>query len=48
MWYLKLPAEWKALFEELAEQDGDTEYGAGARYVRKTLRKMLDKNKESE
>jgi len=41
VWIVQLPAEWKEVFEKLAEEEGDDEYGAGARQLRKFLKKQL-------
>lgn len=41
VWHVKLPAEFKEIFEKMAESDGDDERGAGARQVRKYLKKKL-------
>ena len=41
VWFVKLPAEWKEIFEKLAEEEGDDEFGAGSRHVRKVLKKQL-------
>ena len=42
VWYVKLPAEWKEIFEDIAKKEGDEEYGAGSRQVRKMLKKQLN------
>lgn len=42
VWHVKLPAEWKEIFEKKAEQDGDKEHGAGPRAVRKFIREKLE------
>ena len=41
MWIVQLPAEWKEIFEKLAEEEGDNTHGAGARQLRKVLKKQL-------
>ena len=45
VWFVKLPAEWKEVFEKIAEDDGDDTHGAGARRVRKVLNKHLKEDR---
>jgi hypothetical protein len=42
VWIVKLPVEYKELFEEMAKEVGDEERGAGARQLRKFLKKSLE------
>lgn len=41
VWYVKLPAEWKAIFDKLAKQKGDTTHGAAARHLRQVITPMV-------
>jgi len=41
VWHVKLPAEFKEIFEKMAEKVGDEERGAAARQVRKFLKRKL-------
>jgi hypothetical protein len=43
VWHVKLPSEWKAIFEEIAANAGYRERGAPATEVRKILRAWLKK-----
>ena len=40
-WIVKLPPELKEVFEKIAEAEGDDTHGAGARQLRKFLKKRL-------
>ena len=42
VWIVQLPAEYKELFEKQAEDEGDDTHGAGARQLRKFLKKHLN------
>lgn len=41
VWFVKLPAQWKEVFEKIAEEEGDDSHGSGARLVRKVLKKKI-------
>jgi len=41
VWYVKLPAKWKAIFDKLAKQKGDTTHGAAARQLRQTMKPVV-------
>lgn len=41
VWIVQLPSEYKELFEKMAEEEGDDTHGAGARQLRKFLKKRL-------
>ena len=46
VWFVQLPAEYKEVFEKMAEAEGDNSHGAGARQVRKYLKKNLEAEAE--
>jgi len=48
VWHVKLPAEWKKIFNDMAEKEHDTEKGAAARALRQFIRKHLEEEKEEE
>ena len=43
VWHVKLPAEWKMIFDELAEKEGDTTHGAATRQFRKLVKPVVEK-----
>ena len=43
VWYIKLPAEWKDIFADMAKDAGYTERGAAAREVRRLIKAYLIK-----
>ena len=42
VWIVQLPPEYKETFEKLAEKEGDTSHGAGARQLRRFLKKNIE------
>jgi hypothetical protein len=46
-WIVKLPPEWKELFEKQAKQEGDNTHGAGARQLRRFIKSHLDVEAEA-
>lgn len=46
VWYVKLPAEWKAIFDEMAQKEGDTTHGAATRQLRKLVKPIIDQAAE--
>lgn len=47
VWFVKLPSEFKEIFEKKAEEQGDLERGAAARQVRKFLKEHLNEEEGS-
>ena len=47
VWHVKLPAEWKAIFDELAEKEGDTTHGAATRQLRKLVKPIVEQTAEA-
>jgi len=45
VWIVQLPPEYKAIFEELAKEEGDETHGAGARQLRKFLKQTFREDK---
>ena len=47
VWHVKLPAEWKAIFDELAEKEGDTTHGAATRQFRRLVKPIVEQTAEA-
>lgn len=43
VWYVKLPKEWKKIFDEMAKNSGYTERGSAPRELRRILQAWLVK-----
>jgi len=41
VWFVKLPPSWHAVFQEIAENEGDKGRGSAARQVRRALTEYL-------